>query len=96
MMTVAVNRRRFLLTSAILGATGMVAGVSSALAFSVEQMDAKTEALWLSACQAPGLINPYHRQLLADVMAALQGKPQAEIDAQIATLSCPLCGCSIS
>lgn len=96
MMTVAVNRRRFLLASAILGATGMVAGVSSALAFSVEQMDAKTEALWLSACQAPGLINPYHRQLVADVMAALQGKPQAEIDAQISTLSCPLCGCSIS
>jgi hypothetical protein len=96
MRTVAVSRRRFLLSSAILGAAGMAAGASSALAFSVEQMDVKTEAVWLSACQAPGSINPYHRQLLADVMAALQGKPKTEIDAQVATLTCPLCGCHVT
>jgi len=96
MRTVTVGRRRFLLSSAILGAAGMAAGASSALAFSVEPMDVKTEALALSACQAPGSINPYHRQLLADVMAALQGKPQTEIDAQVATLTCPLCGCHVT
>lgn len=96
MRTMTVSRRRFLRSSAILGAAGMAAGSSSVLAFSVEQMDVKTEAVWLSACQAPGSINPYHRQLLADVMAALQGKPQAEIDAQMASLTCPLCGCSVT
>jgi len=96
MRTVTVSRRRFLLSSAILGAVGVAAGATKALALSVEPMDAKTEALWLSACSAPGSINPYHRQLLADVMAALQGKPQAEIDAQVATLTCPLCGCHVT
>lgn len=96
MRTVTVSRRRFLRSSAILGTAGMAAGASGALAFSVEQMDVKTEAIWLSACQAPGSISPYHRQLLADVMAALQGKPQAEIDAQLAALTCPLCGCQVS
>jgi hypothetical protein len=29
-------------------------------------------------------------------MAALQGKPQPEIDAEVAALTCPLCGCKVA
>ncbi len=95
MRTVAVSRRRFLLSSALLGGTGFLLGTHRALAFSVEQMDSKTDALAFGACSAPGSINPYHKQLLANLMAALQGKPQLEIDTQVAQLVCPLCGCRI-
>lgn len=96
MRTVAVSRRCFLHSSASLAGAGLAISASRALAFSVEPIDAKTEALAFSACSAPGSVNPYHRQLLADVMAALKGEPQTEIDAQVAVLVCPLCGCHIS
>ena len=72
-----------------------MAGTSKAWAFSVEQMSVETEALAMSACQAPGATNSYHQQLIADITAALQGKPQAEIDAQLAAAICPICGCPI-
>ena len=93
MRTMALGRRRFLLSTAVIGAAGVMAGASKAVALSVEPMDAKTEALYLSACQAPP--NSYHQQLIADITAALKGQPQAEIDAQLAAAICPICGCPI-
>ena len=94
MRTMALGRRRFLL-STVIGAAGVMASASKAVALSVEPMDTKTEALYLSACQAPGASNSYHQQLIADITAALKGKPQAEIDAQLAAAICPVCGCPI-
>ena len=81
--------------SALIAARLYLGGASRAFAFSVEPMNAKTEALYFSACQAPGVPNTYHQQLIAEITAALQGKPQAEIDAQLAATICPLCGCPI-
>lgn len=89
------TRRRFLLSGTIFTAAGLVLSGSKAWAFSEEQVDIKTEGLAFGACQVSGGSIPYHRQLLADIMATLQGKPQAEIDARIAVATCPLCGCSI-
>ena len=93
MRTTALGRRRFLLSTAVFGAAGLTA--SKAFAFSTEQMDVKTEALAMSACQAPEAPNSYHQQLIADITAALKGKPQAEIDAQLAAAICPISGCPI-
>lgn len=95
MRTLTLSRRRFLLSSAVLGAAGLTVGAGDAWAFSEEPMDVKTEALAYSACQAPGSPNAYHLQLLAEITAALQGKPQAEIDARLAAAVCPICGCPI-
>lgn len=95
MRTMTLSRRRFLLSSVVLGATGLSVGAGNAWAFSEEPMDVKTEALAYSACQAPGRPNAYHLQLLADIAAALQGKPQTEIDARMAAAVCPICGCPI-
>jgi hypothetical protein len=95
MRTMALSRRRFLLSTAMLGVAGATVGASKALALSVESMNPETEALYLSACQVPGAPSAYHQQLIADIMAALQGKPQTEIDARLSAATCPLCGCPI-
>ena len=95
MRTLTLSRRRFLLSSAVLGVAGMMVGASRALAFSVEQMSVEVEALALSACRAAGAPNSYHQQLIADITAALQGKPQPEINSRLAAAICPICGCRI-
>ncbi len=96
MATASMDRRRFLLSTVALGAAGTIAGASRSLALSTEPMDAQTEAIYLSACQAPGSINPYHRQLLDNLMAVLRGKPQAELEARLSAATCPICGCGIA
>ena len=72
-------------------------GASKAFAFSVEHMSVETEALAMSACQAPALgnSNAYHQQLIAELTTVLKGRPRAEIDAQVAAAICPICGCPI-
>lgn len=95
MRTLASSRRRFLLSTAVLGLAGVTASASRALAFSVEQTNVDTEALAMSACQVAGRPNAYHQQLIAQITAALQGRPQPEINAQLAAATCPLCGCPI-
>jgi hypothetical protein len=79
----------------VIGAAGVMAGALKAGALSVEPMNTKTEALYISACQAPGVPNSYHQQLIADITVALKGEPQAEIDAKLAAAICPICGCPI-
>jgi hypothetical protein len=84
-------RRRFLASSAIFGAAALTA--TKAIALSLETDNAEAEKLYLSACAAQ---NSYHQQLLAEVTAKLDGRPQQEIDAAVAALKCPFCGCPIA
>jgi len=95
MQTLAPSRRRFLLSTALLGMAGVAVGASRARAFSVEQVNVDTEALAMSACQAAVRPNAYHQQLIDQITAALQGRPQPEINAQLAAAICPICGCPI-
>lgn len=95
MRTMGLSRRRFVLSSAAIGVGGLTVSTRSAWAFSEMPMDVKTEALAFGACQAPGTPNAYHLQLLANIMATLQGKPQTEIEARLASATCPLCGCPV-
>lgn len=85
------TRRRFLLTTALAG-TAAATLPATAFGFSLEPADAEASALYLNACSQ----SSYHTQLLADARAALAGKlPDAEIDAAMAQLACPLCGCPV-
>lgn len=84
------ERRRFLALSAAVGAVALTS--VKAMAFSLDTGNAEAEKLYLSACTAQ---NSYHQQLLAEVTAKLSGKPQQEIDATVAALKCPFCGCPV-
>ena len=92
-----LTRRRFLSTTALAGA-GAVAALllhRRALAFSAMPASAETQRLYLSACSAKD--GAYHRQLVADVKAELNGRAtDAQIEAAIAAATCPLCGCPIT
>ena len=83
-------RRRFLASGALIAAAGLTS--AKAFAFSLDSGNAEAEALYLSACTAR---NSYHQQLLDEVTARLSGHPQVEIDAAVAALTCPLCGCPV-
>jgi hypothetical protein len=84
-------RRRFLASGAVIGAAALTA--AKAMAFSLDTDNAEAEKLYLSACTAQ---NSYHQQLLAEVTAKLSGRPQQEIDATVAALKCPFCGCPVA
>jgi hypothetical protein len=86
-------RRRFLASGAVIGAAALA--TAKARAFSLDVGNAEAEALYLSACSAK---NAYHAQLIAEVTAQLSGTgtPQAEIDATVAALTCPFCGCPVA
>lgn len=83
-------RRRFLASGAVVAAAGLTS--AKALAFSLDSGNAEAEELYLSACTAQ---NSYHQQLLAEVTARLDGRPQQEIDAAAAALTCPFCRCPV-
>ena len=90
--------RRQLLSTTILACTAAaaaLAGARPAGALSVETMNAETRRLYLSACTAKD--GTYHRQLVAEVRERLQNKvSEAEIEAAIASATCPVCGCPIT
>ena len=90
--------RRHLLSTTVLacaGAAVLVAGTRKAGALSVETMNSETQRLYLSACTAKD--GSYHRQLVAEVREKLQNKvSEAEIEAAIASATCPVCGCPIT
>ena len=92
-----ITRRRLLSTTvlACAGAAAFVASTRLAHAFSTEIMSAETQRLYLSACTAKD--GAYHRQLVAEVRQTLQNKvSEAEIEAAIASATCPVCGCPIA
>ena len=92
-----LTRRRFLSTTALAGAglVGMLILGRRAAAFSVMPASAETQRLYLSACSTKD--GAYHRQLVADVKAELQGRATDEqIEAAIAATACQICGCPIT
>ena len=94
----SVSRRRFLSTSALtgLGAGAALLAGKSAAAFTEKPMDAETHKLYANACGGPEA-KAYHRQLLDEAKAQLpSGTSEAEIEAAISALTCPVCGCRLA
>jgi hypothetical protein len=93
-----LSRRGFLTTSALVG-TGvgaLLASARSAAAFKQQPMDAETHALYLSACGGAD-IKAYHARLLTEAKTKLAGTmSEPEIEAAIAQLTCPICGCPLT
>src|SRR5258708_39049221 len=90
--------RRQLFSTTILacgGAAALVATTKLAHALSIETMNPQTQRLYLSACTARD--GAYHRELVAEVRQTLQNRAsEAEIEAAIASATCPVCGCPIT
>jgi hypothetical protein len=92
-----ITRRRLLSTTIIAcsGAAALVAGARAARALSLETMSPETRRLYLSACTTQD--GTYHRQLVAEVRQTLHNRAsEAEIEAAIASATCPVCGCPIA
>jgi len=92
-----VTRRRFLTSTAMAGAgVGAVAlSKGPAAAFEIRPMDAKTHEAYLNACGSPEQ-RAYHQQLLAETKTKLAGTmSEADIDAAVAQLTCPICFCHL-
>jgi hypothetical protein len=93
----SVSRRRFLSTSALAGAGAGAALLTGkpAAAFTEKPMDAETHKLYANACGGAGA-TAYHQQLLAEAKAQLpSGITDAQIEAALAKLTCPVCGCPL-
>jgi hypothetical protein len=94
----AVTRRRFLATTALAGlgaGATFFLGRHAALALTPAPRNAAAEALYLQACGNRD--GAYHKQLVAEVKERLHGQVgDAEIEAAIAKMSCPVCGCPIT
>jgi hypothetical protein len=92
------SRRRFLTTTALtgLGAGAALVAGGPAAAFTQKPMDAETYKLYANACGGSEA-TAYHQQLLTDAKAQLpSGISEAEIQAAIAALTCPICGCKLA
>ncbi len=97
-MSMSLSRRRFLSTSALgsLGASAALLAGKSAAAFTQKPMDAETHKLYANACSGDEA-KAYHQQLLTEAKAQLpSGISEAEIQAAIAALTCPICGCKLA
>jgi hypothetical protein len=93
----SVSRRRFLSTTALsgLGAGAALLAGRSAAAFTEKPMDAETHKLFANACGGAGA-TAYHQELLAEAKARLPtGISDTEIEAAMAALTCPICGCRL-
>jgi hypothetical protein len=86
-------RRRFL-SSTALGGFGLLAGARAAWAFTEQPMNAATHKLYADRCRLAN--DGYHEQLAAAErtrLGATLSEPQ--IDAALAALRCPICGCPL-
>lgn len=94
----SVSRRRFLSSSALTGfgaGAALLAGKPAA-AFTQKQMDAETHKLYANACSGEQA-RAYHQQLLVEAKAQLpSGISETEVEAAIAALTCPVCGCKLA
>jgi hypothetical protein len=95
-------RRRFL-SSTALGGLGLLMGAEfvqsiaasgAARAWTTQPMDVATHKLYADRCRlAP---DGYHEQLAAEERTRLAGTmSEAQIDAALAALRCPICGCPV-
>ncbi len=94
----SLSRRRFLSTTALggLSAAGAVVAGQSAAAFTQKPMDAETHKLYANACGGAEA-KEYHQQLLTEAKAQLpSGISETEIEAALAALTCPVCGCKLA
>ncbi|HLJ65285.1 MAG TPA: hypothetical protein VKT70_14315, partial [Stellaceae bacterium] len=81
-------------TGTALGGVGAMV-VSSANAFSEQPLEGPAKTLYFSACGGPDQTD-YHKGLIAEVKARMGGQvSEAEIEAAIAKLTCPICGCPL-
>ena len=93
----SLSRRRFLSSTALggLGAGAALLAGKPAAAFTEKPMDAETHKLYASACGGPEA-KAYHQQLLAETKAQFPGGvSDAQIEAAMAALTCPICGCRL-
>ncbi len=92
----SLSRRRFLSTFALGGLGAALIAGTSATAFTQKPMDAETHKLYATACGGPEA-TVYHRELLAQAKAQLpKAISNAEIEAAMAALTCPICGCRLA
>lgn len=86
-------RRRFL-NSTALGGLGLLMGAQAARAFTEQPMNAATHKLYADRCRLAN--DGYHEQLAAEERARLAATlSEAQIDAALAALRCPICGCPV-
>ena len=93
----SLTRRRFLSATALAGAGagGVLLAGKQAAAFTQKPMDAETHKLYANACGGPDA-KAYHQELLAEAKAKLpSGINEAQIEAAMAALTCPICGCRL-
>jgi len=92
-----LNRRRFLLSTALAGAAGMLVdgGVRPAAAFSTYPMSPDLKAAYLAA-KSCGADQAYHDTITQVVMVELNKLPAPPPGQSISqTVKCPLCGCPV-
>jgi hypothetical protein len=91
-----MTRRRLLSTTAFAGfGAAAAASTRAASALSMTAASADEQKLYLQACSAKD--GTYHRELVAEVKARLQGQAtDQQIEAAIAATTCPICGCPIA
>ena len=91
-----ITRRQLLSTTVLaVGAAALAFASRPARAFSVQPMDAEAQGLYLAACSTRD--GPYHRQLVADAKKQLEGRAtEAQIEAALAQMTCPVCGCPVT
>jgi len=86
-------RRRFL-SSTALGGLGLLVGARAARAWTEQPMDVATHKLYADRCRLAN--DGYHEQLAAAERARLSGTmTAAQIEAALAQLRCPICGCPV-
>ncbi len=94
----SLSRRRFLSTTALAGtgAGALLLAGKPAAASTQKPMDAETHKPYANACGGPEA-KAYHQQLLVEAKAQLPSSiSDAEIEAAIAALTCPICGCRLA
>jgi len=92
-----MTRRSFFQSTALAGAGlgALLMRDRHAQAFEIRPMDAKTREEFANVCGSPEQ-RAYHKQLLAEAEAKLQGSmTHAQIEAAVAQLTCPICGCRL-
>jgi len=95
----ARSDRRRLLTAALAGlGAATLAAPRGAWAFSLETPTATQQRLYREACASRH--GDYHAELVREVLALLEreeaaGQSPERVEAVLAAVSCPLCGCSL-
>jgi hypothetical protein len=93
----SMSRRSFFQSTALAGAGlgALLIRERSAKAFEIKSMDAKTREEFANVCGSPEQ-RAYHQQLLTEAKAKLSATmTDAQIEAALAQLTCPICGCRL-